>query len=151
MCGGTEASTTMPIFADVMTIGPRELVVDHPASDSPVVRQAGSLGECAHSPDGLVRMVKETAEQSLYYFNLTFMGGHTLMQPHVQGMYCAFLQSRDALRKLLLAPRGTLKTTMTRGLCLHMLIQPLGGNIYFPHGKIGYLSHDEGTSTRILL
>jgi hypothetical protein len=97
-------------------------------------------------------MVKSTAEHSLYFFNLVFMNGHTLMAPHVQGEYCAFLQSHTgATRKLLLAPRGTLKTTITKGLCLHAIIQPLGNNLYFPGGRIGYLNHDEGTSTRILL
>lgn len=134
----------------LLALGPGELIVDHPDAECPEPRQAGTLGE-VHGPGGLVSMVRELAESSLYYFNLTFMGGHSLMQPHVQGAYCGFLQSRESLRKLLLAPRGTLKTTLTRGLCLHLLIQPLGRNCYFPHGKIGYLTHDEGTSTRILL
>jgi len=134
----------------LLAMGPEELIVEQPDAEVPMVRQAGTLGE-VHGPGDLVQLVKETAEASLYYFNLTFMGGHTLMQPHVQGQYCAFLQSRESLRKLLLAPRGTLKTTMTKGLCVHMLIQPLGHNLYFPQGKIGYLPHDEGTSTRILL
>ena len=127
-----------------------ELIIDHPETETPSIRQAGTLGE-SHGPDSLVSLVREESERSLYYFNLVFMGGHTLMAPHVQGEYCKFLQSPDATRKLLLAPRGTLKTTITKGLCLHVIIQPQGKNIYFPRGRIGYLSHNQGTSTRILL
>lgn len=130
--------------------GPEELIVDHPDAECPEVRQAGTLGE-VHGPNNLVNLVRVQAQRSLYYFNLVFMGGHSLMSPHVQGMYCDLLQRVPPYRKLLLAPRGTLKTTITKGLLLHVFIQPLGENIYFPHGRIGYLQHNEGKSTRVLL
>jgi hypothetical protein len=139
-----------PVLETLLDAGPDELVVEHAGAETPHVRQAGTLGE-TQSPEGLVALVRQEAERSLYYFNLVFMGGHTLMVPHVQGRYCDFLQHTPPWKKLLLAPRGTLKTTITKGLILHMLIQPMGANIYFPHGKIGYLPHNEGTSTRILL
>lgn len=126
---------------------PGELVVDHPDAEVPGLRQAGTLGEPGHA----ISLVKAEAERSLYYFNLVFMNGHTLMQPQPHQWYCDFLQGVPPFRKLLLAPRGTLKTTITEGMLLHFFIQPLGFNRYFPHGKIGYLSHDEGRSTRILL
>lgn len=125
---------------------PGELVVDHPDTELPGLRQAGTLGESSYA----IALVKEAAERSLYYFNLVFMGGHTLMRPQPHQWYCDFLQATPPFHKLLLAPRGTLKTTITEGLLLHFFIQPLGANCYFPHGKIGYLNHDEGRSTRIL-
>ena len=125
---------------------PGELIVDHPDSALPHIRQAGTLGE----PGYAIQLVKEQAERSLYYFNLVFMGGHTIMQPQPHQWFCDFLQATPPFHKLLLAPRGTLKTTITEGLLLHFFIQPLGANCYFPHGKIGYLNHDEGRSTRIL-
>ena len=134
----------------LLAAGPEELVVDHPTTECPEPRQAGTLGE-EHGPLSFINQVREAAEASLYYFNLVFMGGHTLMQPGVQGAYCNFLQATPPFRKLLLAPRGTLKTTITKGLCLHLLIQPAERNRYFPHGRIGYLNHAEGRSTRILL
>lgn len=125
----------------------REVVVDRWDTETPKPRQAGTVGE---GESVVVQSIRETAERSLYYFNLVFMNGSTLMQPHVQGEYCTFLQSPSAKRKLLLAPRGSLKTTLTKGLCLHLLIQPQGSNVYF-RDRIGYLSHNEGRSTRLLL
>lgn len=144
---GTAVEDPIP---GLLGLSPEELIVDHPDAECPDLRQAGTLGE---TPDAssLVALVKETAEKSLYYFNLVFMGGHTLMAPHVQGRYCDILQRVPPFRKLLLAPRGTLKTTITKGMLLHFFIQPLGANCYFPHGKIGYLNHNEGRSTRVLL
>ena len=126
---------------------PGELVVAHPGAEVPGLRQAGTLGE----PGYAIALVKQEAERSLYYFNLVLMGGHTLMQIQPHQWYCDFLQAVPPFRKLLLAPRGTLKTTIAEGMLLHFFIQPLGANHYFPHGKIGYLHHDEGRSTRVLL
>lgn len=133
--------------AALLALCPEELVVEHPDADLPLLRQAGTLGEATSA----IQLVKETAERNLYYFNLVFMGGHTLMQPQPHQQYCDFLQSVPPWRKLLLAPRGTLKTTITEGMLLHFFVQPMGANCYFPHGKIGYLNHNEGRSTRIML
>lgn len=136
---------------DVLMAGmPGELVVEQAQAEEPRVRQAGTLGELPTAAS-IIQQVRELGESSLYYFNLVWLGGHTLMQPGVQGEYCRFLQATPPWKKLLLAPRGTLKTTLIKGLILHMIIQPLGRNSYFPHGRIGYLNHDEGRSTRILL
>lgn len=132
----------------LLALMPDEIVVDHPDADTPDPRQAGTLGE---GPQHAIALVKETAERSLYYFNLVFMGGYTLMKRQPHQWYCDFLQAVPPLRKLLLAPRGTLKTTITGGLTLHFFIQPDGANVYFPHGKLGYLNHSEGRSTRLLL
>lgn len=60
------------------------------------------------------------------------------------------MQQIPPYRKLALLPRGHLKTTITKALMIHILIQPDGNNVYFPDG-IGHLGHSEGTSTRILL
>lgn len=135
------------LAAQLLADNPEEIIIDDPNAEIPHPRQAGTLGE----ETKLMNTVREQAEQSLFYFNLVFMGGHTLMQQKPQGIYCDFLQTSPPRRKLLLAPRGTLKTTITKGLVLHFFIQPLGHNIYFPHGRIGHLNHDEGRSTRVLL
>lgn len=144
---GELPNTQEPALLLAQLAAPGELVVDHPDAVSPTLRQAGTLGE----PGFAVALVKQEAERSLYYFNLVFMGGHTLMQPQPHQWFCDFLQATPSFHKLLLAPRGFLKTTITGGMLLHFFIQPLGANHYFPHGKIGYLQHDEGRSTRILL
>lgn len=141
----SSSANTASLLAQMAS--PGELIVEHPDAELPGIRQAGTLGESSYA----VSLVKETAERSLYYFNLVFMGGHTLMQPQPHQWYCDFLQKVPPFRKLLLAPRGTLKTTITAGMLVHFFIQPLGANCYFPHGKIGYLNHDEGRSTRVLL
>lgn len=139
--------STLDPTAALVAQHPEELIIDHPDAETPSLRQAGTIGEATDA----IRLVKEEAQRNLYYFNLVFMGGHTLMQPQPHQWYCDFLQSVPPWRKLLLAPRGTLKTTITEGMLLHFFIQPLGENVYFPHGKIGYLNHNEGRSTRILL
>ena len=141
------ASSEIPISDASLLAAPGEIVVDHPTAETPSLRQAGTLGESNHAID----LVRSTAEASQYYFNLVFMGGHTLMQPRPHQWYCDFLQETSSFRKLLLAPRGTLKTTITEGMLLHFFIQPRDNNIYFPHGRIGYLTHNEGRSTRVLL
>lgn len=118
------------------------LVVDHSAH----VRQAGTLGE---GPQTFVKQAKLLAERSLYAFSMIYMGGN-ILKPRPHGLFCNFLQDIPGRRKLLLAPRNHLKTTISKSLVLHLLIQPDGYNCYFPT-TMGSLSHTDGRSTRILL
>lgn len=122
----------------------QEIIIDSHAPDHP--RQAGTLGEEHH---GLIQSIRTTAQSSLYYFAKTFMGGN-IMRPRPHKEYCDYIQEIPPRRKLLLAPRGTLKTTISHSLIPHLLIQPDGHNAYFPLG-MGSLSHTTGSSTRILL
>lgn len=76
--------------------------------------------------------------------------GYDLLSPTFHMPECNTLQASPPYRRLILWPRGHLKTTILKSIALHILIQPDGANNYFPLG-IGALSHSEGTSTRILM
>jgi hypothetical protein len=132
----------LPAFNDeVSPMPPREFV-----AQGDQVRQAGTLGEERE----LVELYKEKLERDLFAFNYTVMGGENILQPVPHQLFCNFLQSVPPKRKLLLAPRGHLKTTLAGGLALHFFVQPDQHNIYFPQ-QIGALGHSDGRSTRALL
>lgn len=124
-----------------LTENPAEIVL----SKNGLPHQAGTLGEST----AYISLIRQLAEQSLYYFSKVFMGGN-ILRPQPHGQFCAIIQTTPPRRKLLLAPRDHLKTTISKSLCLHVLIQPNNANIYFPAG-MGLLSHTTGTSTRVLL
>lgn len=108
-------------------------------------RQAGTIDP---DSDKFIKETRLAAERNLFFFNQVFMGGN-IMQPTPHGEFCSFLQDPMHKRKGLLAPRNHLKTTISKSLPLHLLIQPNHANIYFPD-RMGSLSHTEGRSTRIL-
>ncbi len=127
-------------MAAPQSIVEKEFVVEGPGK----VRQAGTV-----DPGSAASLVRKRAERELFYFATVFMGGNILCaQPH--GLFCDFIQQVPKRRKLLLAPRNHLKTTLTKALVLHAIVQPDGNNVYFPSG-MGSLSHTDGRSTRILL
>ena len=108
-------------------------------------RQAGTLGE---EPRAYIRQITQAAEHSLYYFYKVFVNG-SIARPVPHKLFCDFLQEVPSRRKLLMAPRDHLKTSISKALCLHFLVQPDRHNVYFPAG-MGSLAHTEGRSTRIL-
>lgn len=110
------------------------------------VRQTGTLGE---GPQHFVAQAKSLAERNLYAFSMIYMGGN-ILKPRPHGLFCNFLQAIPPRRKLLLAPRNHLKTTISKALVLHLIIQPDGQNCYFP-STMGSLTHTDGRSTRVLL
>lgn len=118
-----------------------ELVIDAKTGE---VRQAGTSAAGA-----VITETKRCAESSLYFFGKVIMG-YDLLSPTLHLPLCNTLQSSPPYRKLILLPRGHLKTTILKAMCLHALIQPDGRNVYFPAG-LGALPHTTGTSTRILL
>lgn len=132
----------LPDFEDEITPLPPSEFVTH----GDTVRQAGTLGE----EDRMIALYRQKMERDLFTFNYTIMGGSNILQKVPHGLFCDFLQSVPPKRKLLLAPRGHLKTTLAGGLALHFFIQPPGSNRYFPHG-IGALGHNDGRSTRVLM
>ncbi len=138
----TPPPPSLPSFQEsVPLLLPHEFVTqgDH-------IRQAGTLGE----ERGLIDLYRQRMERSLFVFNFTLMGGSNILQKQPHSLFCDFLQAVPPKRKLLLAPRGHLKTTLAGGLALHFFVQPPEKNIYFPRG-IGALGHSDGRSTRVLL
>lgn len=131
-----------PDWLDDEPPDPQELTTDTHG----LARQAGTLGEDSRT---YITQITRTAEQSLYYFAKVFMGGN-ILQPQPHKIFCDYIQKVPPRRKLLLAPRNHLKTTLSIALIPHTLIQPDGHNVYFPSG-MGSLSHTTGSSTRILL
>ena len=118
-----------------------ELVIDARTGE---VRQAGTS-----AAGKVIEETRRQAERSLYFFGKVVMG-YDLLTPTLHMPLCNTLQTSPPYRKLVLFPRGHLKTTVLKSMCLHALIQPDGTNVYFPKG-IGALSHSLGTSTRIVL
>lgn len=110
-----------------------ELVVD---AKTGKVRQAGATQE-----GKLVQEFKDQAEKSLYVFAKGVLG-LTLLTPTLHLPLCAGLTACPPYRKLRLLPRDHLKTSIIRGLMMHILLQPKESNLYFPS--------KEGASTRIL-
>ena len=118
-----------------------ELVIDAKTGE---IRQAGT-----HQAGEIVQQFREMAERDLFVFAKGVLGFNLLNTTfHLQR--CRELQEIPPYRKLVLWPRGHLKTTIMKSLTLHLLIQPKGRNVYF-NKAIGGLTHDKGTSTRILL
>ncbi len=126
---------------ELLLLPPQEFV-----TQGDQVHQAGTLGE----ETKMIHLYRQKMQRSLFTFNYTIMGGDNLLQQVPHGLFCDFLQAVPPRRKMLLAPRGHLKTTLAGGQCLHFFIQPGGENIYFAK-QLGALSHNEGRSTRVLL
>jgi hypothetical protein len=127
--------------------GAVELTVDKNGA----VRQAG-----ADRAGAFVADIKRSAERSLYFFGKVIMG-YDLLSPVLHLPECDRLQATPPYRKLTLFPRGHLKTTILKALCVHQIIQSgaaLGDgtfdNVYFPHGIVGTPA-PVGTDIRILL
>lgn len=118
-----------------------EIVVDARTGE---VRQAGTSAAGA-----VIEATRAKAEENLYFFGKVIMG-YDLLSPTLHLPTCDMLTRSPPYRKLILIPRGHLKTTILKAMVLHALIQPADRNIYFPRG-IGALTHSLGTSTRILL
>jgi hypothetical protein len=121
-----------------------ELVVNPKTGE---LRQAGADG-----PGKFVVEFKALAERDLFTFAKGVLG-YDLLNTSLHKPFCRWLQQvppHGSRRKLALLPRGHLKTTITKALNLHILMQPDGNNIYFPDG-LGNYKHSQGTSTRILL
>lgn len=117
-----------------------ELVIDAATGE---VRQAGTS-----AAGQVIEQTRREAERSLYFFGKVIMG-YDLLSPTFHLPECNRLQAVPPRRKLVLWPRGHLKTTILKAMALHMLIQPDGTNAYFPTG-IGACGHSQGSSTRIL-
>ena len=134
-------SHSLSSFHDNTLLPPQEFI-----TQGDQVRQAGTLGEETQ----MIAMYRRRMETSLFSFNYTIMGGDNILQKTPHALFCDFLQAVPPKRKMLLAPRGHLKTTLAGGQALHFFVQPRGGNIYFPT-QLGALGHNDGRSTRILL
>jgi hypothetical protein len=132
----------LPAFQEeIAPLPPQEFV-----TEGDQVRQAGTLGE----ERDLIEQYRRKMEQDLFAFCFTIMGGDNILQKIPHGLFCDFLQAVPPKRKLLLAPRGHLKTTLAGGQALHFFIQPREHNSYFPR-RLGALGHNDGRSTRVLL
>lgn len=113
----------------------REVVVDK----SGLPRQAG-----ADLPEGeFIKRFRQHAERNLYVFSKGVMGRDYL----TKGLHrptSEWLQRTPPFRKLLLMPREHAKTSLVAHcLPIHILIQPIENNIYFPR--------QAGAEQRILL
>ncbi len=107
--------------------GRDEIVVDAKGR----VRQAGTLT----SEGSLVAGMKEKAERSLYYFwkYILALNREDILDPHLHGWYANYLQKTPPYRKMVLMPRGHLKSTCTsQCLPMHILLQPKEQNVYWP-------------------
>lgn len=94
-------------------------------------RQAGSAPAYGTDQPWLVQK-RQLAEKSLYYFAKAIMGRdyltHDLHRP-----VCDWLSKCPPRRKLLLMPREFAKSTLVaHALPIHIQIQPIEDNIYFP-------------------
>src|SRR5690348_4368334 len=78
-----------------------------------------------------IKETKEQAEQSLFVFCKAIIG-FSRLTPALHLGVCDWLQHIPPYRKLYLLPRDHLKTSIARGLMLHLLIQPKTSNAYFP-------------------
>lgn len=114
------------------------------------MRQTGADAEGA-----FVNELRTRCERSQYLFGKIIMG-YDLLTPTLHLPLCNAMQAPPPWRRLLLLPRGHLKTTILKTQALHAVIQPgtprtdgTFENVYFPQG-IGALTHARGTSTRIL-
>ncbi len=122
----------------------REFVVDEKVGSPGQVRQAGTTDTAGTSMEGrFVRMARVSSERSLFAFNKIVLG-FDLLTTHLHLEVCNFVQKCPPYRKLVLLPRDCYKTTIvSKGLPLHIFIQPQDGNVYRP-GKLG-------SNTKILL
>lgn len=113
---------------------PQEFVTSKPSATTPKVRQAGAdLGDTVWINNFRLR-----AERHLYVFVKSILGRLYLTQKlHLP--LCKFLQDRTlGTRKMALIPRECGKTSIvSHGLPLHIVIQPIENNLYFP-GEHGY-------------
>lgn len=92
------------------------------------VRQAGAT----IAGDEWTQRYKARAEQSLFVF-LKGVLGRYFLTPHFHRDVCHFVEKCPPFRKLVLLPRFHTKTAIVSGgLPLHILIQPITSNIYFP-------------------
>ena len=105
------------------------------------VRQAGTTdsGE-------MIAKLKRRAQRSLYVFNKAILGWDRLVK-HLHGSICRFLQAVEPVggiirldehdyrithRRGVLIPRDCFKTTIAKGLVMHMTIQDEETNCYLP-------------------
>ena len=102
-------------------------------------RQAGA----SQDEGELVELFRSKCEGSLYSFCKGILG-LTRLTKNLHREVCRRAQKIPPYRKLFLLPRDHLKTSIfSRGMPIHMLIQPKERNVYRPS--------QEGSSTRILL
>lgn len=91
--------------------------------------------------------LKKKAERELWFFSRWILGNdHLSLGTFHRKIVCPFMSTVPADRraKLLMLPMGHLKTTVaSRSLPLHVLIQPVEHNVYFPYMR--------GREARILL
>ena len=96
--------------------------------------------------DGFEDWVRKRAERDLWFFSRWILDNDWLsLGDFHRKEVCPYLTDFQGGRfKLLMLPMGCLKTTVaSRSMPLHLLIQPAGQNIYFPHTL--------GRNARILL
>ena len=122
-----EPSPEPSTIEQAIDAGRDEIVVDAKGR----VRQAGTItGEGT-----LVAGMKEKAERSLYYFwkYILALNRENILDPHLHGWFCNFLQRTPPYRKMALMPRGHLKSTcVSECLPMHILLQPREHNVYWP-------------------
>lgn len=93
------------------------------------IRQAGAEAASTEFINGL----RLEAERSLYFFTRAILG-RTYLSIDLHGKrICPWLERVPPRRKLLLIPRFHCKSTLvSQALPIHILIQPISSNIYFP-------------------
>lgn len=122
--------------AEALAEDTRELVVEKATGR---LRQAGAVT----AEGAAIEEFRRTAERNLYVFCKGVLGLDRLNATFHRGI-CDWLQRIPPRRKMLLAPRDHLKTSIgARALPIHILIQPPSTNVYFP-GR-------DGRNTRIVL
>lgn len=103
----------------------REVVIERKTGR---IRQAGA----APGPEGaFITEFRAEAERSLFVFGSGVLG-LTRLTKSLHLPICQWLTKAPPYRKLYLLPRGHLKTSIARALCIHILIQPRHANLYFP-------------------
>src|SRR5438105_4710526 len=102
----------------------KEVIVDAKTGEP---RQAGADQSNAE----WIKTTRKAAEKSLYVLCKGILGLSRLT-PELHLGVCNWLQKVPPFRKLYLLPRGCLKTSIARGLMVHLHIQPKEENLYFP-------------------
>jgi hypothetical protein len=122
--------------AEALLDDPRELVLDA-ATGRP--RQAGA----DHAEGEYILQFRREAEASLYVFTKGILV-RDYLTPTLHRPFCDWLQTVPPHRKGALLPREHGKSSIvSHGLPLHILIQPIEANLYFPG--------ESGADQRILL
>lgn len=102
----------------------KEVIVDARTGEP---RQAGADQSNAE----WIKATRKAAEKSLYVLCKGILGLSRLT-PDLHLGVCNWLQEVPPYRKLYLLPRDCLKTSLARGLMVHLCIQPKEDNLYFP-------------------